>query len=127
MSALSTVIEVLRPLGRPTVGRLPANITSITFAVAVGQVERSPGLPQKCRDWTIDVLVLSPLADPEHADLQLEDALDDVLDAIDAAQTLRWNACERVVLEEDYNAIRVAVVVTMQPPPPATTTTPSRE
>lgn len=117
MSALTTVIDVLTPLNKPTMGRLPSNISGITFVVLVGQVEHSPpGMPPQCRDWTIDVLVLSPLADPEHADLELEDAVDDVLDAVDASQPLRWTTSERVVLEENYNAHRIAVVVTMQPP-----------
>lgn len=116
VSALSTVIDVLKPLALPTVGRLPSNISGVTLCVFVDSVERNPAA-QFLRDWTINVLVLSPLADPEHADLELEDAVDDVLDVVDAAQPLRWTTSERVVLDENYNAHRVAVVVTMQPPP----------
>ena len=117
MSALTEVIAVLEPLTWPTMGRLPANVTGITLLVAVAKVERNPALPQQCRDWTLDVVVLSPLQDPEQADLELEDAVDDVLDAIDTAQPLRWTTSERVVLDEKFNAHRISVVITMQPPP----------
>jgi len=115
MSALTEVIAVLEPLTWPVLGRLPDNITGITLAVTVANVEHNPQLPMKCRDWTLNVLVLSPLQDPEQADLELEDALDQVLDAVDAAQPLRWTTSERVVLDEKYNAHRISVVITMQP------------
>jgi len=116
VSALSEVIAVLAPLGWTTMGRLPENISAVTLAVMVAKVEHSPNLPPQCRDWSIDVIVLSPLQDPGQADLELEDAVDDVLDAIDAAQPLRWTTSERVVLDETYNAHRVSVVITMQTP-----------
>ena len=116
MSALTEVIAVLQPLGWPTMGRLPENITAITLVVGIAKVEHNPALPMRCRDWTVDVAVLSPLQDPGSADLELEDAVDDVLDAIDNAQPLRWTTSERVVLDESYNAHRIAVVITMQPP-----------
>lgn len=116
MSALTEVIAVLEPLTWPIVGRLPANVTGITLLVVVAKVERNPALPQQCRDWTLDVVVLSALQDPEHADLELEDAVDDVLDAIDSAQPLRWSTSERVVFDEKFNAHRIPVVITMQPP-----------
>jgi hypothetical protein len=116
VSALTEVLAVLAPLGWPTMGRLPENVSTITLSVGVSKVEHNPALSMRCRDWTIDVLVLSPLQDPEAADLALEDAVDDVLDAIDNAQPLRWTTSERVVLDETYNAHRIAVVITMQPP-----------
>jgi hypothetical protein len=116
VSALTEVLAVLTPLGWPTMGRLPDNISGITLAVSVAKVEHNAALPMQCRDWSIDVLVLSPLQDPEHADLELEDAVDDVLDALDNAQPLRWTTSERVVLDESYNGHRVTVVITMQSP-----------
>lgn len=116
MSALQSVVDVLAPLDRPTMGRLPANVTEITFVVFISQVTRSSTLARQFRDWRIDVLVLSPLQDPEHADRELENALDDVLDAIDAAQPLRWDTAERLVINEQFNAVRVPVIITMQPP-----------
>jgi len=86
-----------------------------TLLVGVAKVERNPALPMQCREWTVDVVVVSALEDPEAADLQLEDAVDDVLDAIDAAQPVRWTTSERVVLDEKYNAHRVSVAIVMQP------------
>ena len=116
MSALTEVAKVVAPLGWPVLGRLPENVTGLTLCITVAKVEHSPTLPRQCRDWSIDLLVLSALQDPEHADLELEDAVDDVLDAIDNAQPLRWTTSERVVLDETYNAHRIAVVITMQTP-----------
>lgn len=116
VSALTEVLAVLKPLGWPMLGRLPDNVAALTLAVMVAKVEHNPQLPMRCRDWTVDVLLLSPLQDPEKADLELEDAVDDVLDALDNAQPLRWTTSERVVLDEKFNAHRVAVVITMQPP-----------
>lgn len=116
MSALTEVLAVLESLDWPTMGRLPDNITTLTLVVMVAKVEHNPQLPMRCRDWTIDVLVLSPLQAPDKADLELEDAVDDVLDAIDNAQPLRWTTSERIVLDESYNGHRIAVAITMQPP-----------
>lgn len=116
MSALTEVGAVLTPLGWPVLGRLPDNVTDVTLAVTVARVEHNAALPPQCRDWTLDVFVLSPLQDPGAADLALEDAVDDVLDAVDAAQPLRWTTSERVVLDEKFNAHRIAVVITMQKP-----------
>jgi hypothetical protein len=117
VSALTELSAVLAPLGWPVMGRLPDNVTGVTLAITVAKVEHNPQLPMRCRDWTLDVFVLSPLQDPEKADLELEDAVDDVLDALDDAQPLRWTTSERVVLDESYNGHRIAVVITMQPPP----------
>jgi hypothetical protein len=116
VSALSEVLAVLEPLPWPKLGRLPENVAGLTLVVMVAKVERNPTLPPQCRDWTVDLLVLSALQDPGSADLELENAVDDVLDLIDAAQPLRWTTSERVVLDEHYNAHRIPVVITMQNP-----------
>jgi hypothetical protein len=115
MSALTEVVAVLGPLDYPTMGRIPDNVTGLTLVVMVASVEHNAALAMRHRDWTLNVLVLSPLQDPEKADLELEGAIDEVLDLIDAAQPLRWTTSERVVLDENFNAHRISVVITMQP------------
>lgn len=109
---IATVVAALQPAGYATVGRVPVNITKPTVVVGIERVEL--GGIGRTRKWTIAVQVLSPLTDPEAADLDLEASVTEVLNALDQAPGLNWTTGEAGAVNEAFNAVKISVEVFTQ-------------
>lgn len=109
---LETLTAALEPTGMPVLGKVPSNVTKPTIVLGIERLE--PGGIGRQRRWTIAVSVLSAIADPEGADLDLEAAVGKVLDAIDKAQPVRWTQAESGAINDAFNAIKISVEILTQ-------------
>jgi len=105
------VVDALAPLGYTIVqGRLPANIAAPTLLVATASFV--PGPTMFNLNWTVQVVVLSPLIG-EAAEQDLEVVVRKVVDQlVDSQPLLLVNGERQVVAGDAYNAFTLIVEIT---------------
>lgn len=88
-------------------------ISRRTVMLRIDRVNREPRAPLAERRYTFALVLLTPLTTPTGpADDDLDAFLDDVLDAIDAAQHLpSWTEARRAVYDERLPAYEVDLPV----------------
>jgi len=79
----------------------PFDAGGVTVMVAVHTTTREPQLGPAARGYEATVYVITEQVDPGAGDDTLEQALEDTLDALDAAQLVTWERAERTVFGRD--------------------------
>lgn len=98
------------------------NIDPQSTTVALVRADRvnpHPAAPQSWRVYEFAVIVVPAKTSAGNADDELDDALEDVLHAIDQADDLTWESAERGNYQDSgYPAYEIHMTVHIDPTPP---------
>ncbi len=91
--------------------RFPETISRTTVVLQHTRIERLPEAPLGHLRHTVTLTVADPHTDIAAAEDGLDDALTDLLSAIDAHSTIAWTEAEKVVHAERYVAWNLTLTV----------------
>lgn len=89
----------------------PDVLDRLSLVVAATGVERLRDAPMGAYDHTVTITLVSPNADFEQAEDELEPALDDLITAIEDHLQLPWEPATKVLYRDRYLAWEVPVRV----------------
>ena len=91
--------------------------------VRLERVTLAPEVPAAARKYVFDLVVVTPLSEAGPADDELDQALEDVLHAIDKHPQFQWEQADRAVFESTQTPC-YRVTVTRYTAPTPTNPTP---
>lgn len=84
-------------------------IVKTTAVLRQERIERDPAAPAVARRAFFTLLVASPLEDPGPAEHALDDAVVDLLGALDDIPGLTWTTCTKGIWADEYPAPTYAI------------------
>lgn len=84
------------------VQRIPDQITDVTVIIKHTRIERLKAAPLGKLENSLVVTIVTPHADIERAEDELDDAVIDLLGALDGHPGLGWSSAEKVSVDEVY-------------------------
>lgn len=96
---------------------LPETVNQTVVVIEPGEITRVDG--GRAVDTTLDAHLIVPArADRSKREDRLEDALDDLIAAIEAIPALTWTTARRTTLADTYHAYTIALAIRMGKEPP---------
>jgi hypothetical protein len=86
-------------------------IARTTVVLRQERIERDPAAPAVARRAFFTLLVASPLEDPGAAEHAMDDAIVDLLNALDGIGNLTWTTCTKGVWADEYPAPTYAIEI----------------
>jgi len=90
----------------------PANLTAPRVQVSQAEIRPNAQAPRIWRDTDFQVAVLVPELDPAKVEDAVEDAVETLLDILEAMPGLVWSDAKRAKFDDKFHGYAVTVTIT---------------